>query len=79
MDLLAWAFDAVWPLVVLGLVLVYLFVMVRMEDRAPQGVPEKPAELAGYDVEYCPNCSVWVPAKAPWCGIKGCARPHRSG
>ena len=78
MDAVAWAVDEVWPLVVTAIVVVYLVAMARMAEREPTEAPEKPAALEGYDVEWCPTCSVWVPAKTPWCGVKGCARPHRT-
>lgn len=78
MDAIAWVIDEVWPLAVTAIVVVYLVAMARMAEREPTEAPKKPASLEGYDVEWCPTCSVWVPAKTPWCGVKGCARPHRT-
>ncbi|MBI1243825.1 MAG: hypothetical protein GC202_02375 [Alphaproteobacteria bacterium] len=78
MDILYWAVDEVWPLALGSAFVVYLFRVVRMADREPGGPPERPEKLTGYDVEWCANCSNWVPAKTPWCGIRGCARPHRT-
>lgn len=78
MDALDWALSEVWPLAVAAVIAVYLFVMVRIEMRNDASVPEKPDSLAGFDVQWCHNCSIWVPAKAPWCGLKGCPRPHRT-
>lgn len=78
MEILVWAIDEGWPLVLGSVVSVYLFSAVRRAAHEPDGPPAKPEKLAGYDVEWCANCSNWVPAKAPWCGIKGCARPHRT-
>jgi hypothetical protein len=77
-ELFAWALDEIWPLAVTAIVVVYLVAMARMAEREPTEMPKKPASLEGYDVEWCPTCSVWVPAKTPWCGVKGCARPHRT-
>jgi hypothetical protein len=78
METLEWALTEIWPIAVAAVVTVYLFVMVRMADREPTAPPAKPKSLDGFDVEYCPICSIWVPAKTPWCGIKGCGRPHRT-
>jgi hypothetical protein len=78
MDLWDWALGEIWPFAVAAVIAIYLFVMIRNEDRMPDGVPPKPEKLEGFDVEWCGNCSIWVPAKAPWCGLKGCARPHRT-
>jgi hypothetical protein len=78
MDVIAWAIDEVWPLAVTLVVAIYLFSMVRMARDEARETPEKPPSLAGFDVEWCNTCSIWVPARTPWCGVKGCARPHRS-
>ncbi|MBI3507889.1 MAG: hypothetical protein HY059_23890 [Proteobacteria bacterium] len=77
MDVIEWAFVEIWPLGVTGVVVIYLISMVRMANVEPRDAPEKPPSLAGFDVEWCATCSIWVPAKTPWCGVKGCARPHR--
>ncbi len=78
MDIFAWAIDEVWPLAVGSVVIVHVFFALRAADREPDGPPAKPESLAGFDVEWCANCATWVPARTPWCGIKGCARPHRT-
>lgn len=78
MDVFDWALSEVWPLAVAAVIAVYLFMMVRIEMRNDASVPPKPDSLKGFDVQWCPNCSIWVPAKTPWCGIKGCPRPHRT-
>jgi hypothetical protein len=67
-----------WPALLAVVLAIYLFSMARMAQDEPREPPPKPDSLAGYDVEWCPTCSVWVPAKTPWCGVKGCARPHRA-
>ena len=78
MDMLDWALEQIWPLTFSAVLAVYLFVQVRLADKEPSAPPEKPDSLAGYDVEWCPGCSVWVPAKTPYCSVCGCPRPHRS-
>ncbi len=78
MDAFDWIAGQWWVVAVVTVVTVYLLAMARMADREPREAPPKPDSLAGYDVEWCGTCSIWVPAKAPWCGVKGCARPHRT-
>ncbi|MCM0020276.1 MAG: hypothetical protein NBV67_09805 [Tagaea sp.] len=79
MDLWEWASNEIWPFAVAAVITAYLFTMVRIESRNDAGVPEKPDWLKGFDVQWCSNCSIWVPAKAPWCGVRGCPRPHSNG
>jgi len=77
-DLMDWIGGQGWVAVVVAVLVVYLFSMARMASNEPRDAPPKPENLAGFDVEWCPTCSIWVAARTPWCGVKGCPRPHRS-
>lgn len=78
MDAFDWIAGNWWIAAVVTVVTVYLLAMARLAEREPREAPPKPDSLDGYDVEWCGTCSIWVPAKTPWCGVKGCARPHRT-
>ena len=78
MEIVEFVVEYPWSLVVGGVLAVYLYVQVRLADDEPRSAPEKPKSLEGYDVEWCVGCSLWVPAKTPYCSIRGCPRPHRS-
>ena len=78
MELLEFVQEYPYALIVAAIVAAYLYVQVRLADHETKSTPEKPKNLEGYDVEWCVGCSLWVPAKTPYCSIRGCPRPHRS-